>query len=146
MANVEAATTATQPLSQRLANTLAQTCASAHNQQIEASLLFLCRDLPGHTDGIAATEFSEDGTLLVSGGFDNTVRLWSLNQGRNGGGTNSTMMDTRHERGVSCLYFSPDNNRIFSGGNDKMIFIHDTRTLVESNSFSLYFQLTNLFL
>ena len=54
---------------------------------------------------------------LVSGGEDKTIRFWSLNQGR--GGWDSTAMQTRHEERILCLAFSPDNQRIFSGGWDK---------------------------
>ena len=76
-------------------------------------------------------DFSFDGTLLISGGADKTIRVWSLNQGRNGGWS-STVMATRHERTVSRLAFSPDKTRIFSGGCDGKIFIHSACTLVKS--------------
>ena len=71
-------------------------------------------------------EFSDDGTLLVSGGQDETVRLWSLNQSCDG--WKSTEMKTKHEDVVSCSAFSPDNQRIVSGGLDKKVLIHDTNT------------------
>ena len=115
---------------QRLVNSLADNCFAARRQQVEASQLFQSRDLAGHSDIILATEFSSDGDLLISGGWDKTVRLWSLNQGRDG--ENATVMEKKHERYISCLSFSPDSNRIFSGGYDSMIFIHDTQTLVVS--------------
>lgn len=36
----------------------------------------------GHTDRVRAVAFSADGTLLVSGGADRTVRLWEVATGR----------------------------------------------------------------
>jgi WD40 repeat protein len=32
--------------------------------------------LEGHSEEVACLAFSADGNLLVSGGFDGTVRLW----------------------------------------------------------------------
>ena len=48
------------------------------HQQVDASQLFMCHDLPGHTDYVTTMEFSDDGSRLVSGGGDATVRLCSL--------------------------------------------------------------------
>ena len=111
-----------------LPNSFAINSFSARRQQIDSSQLFLCQDLTGHTDYIYTMEFSEDGALLGTGGRDKTVRLWSLNQGL--GEWNSTEMEMKHDDGVSCLTFSPDNQRIFSGSFDKKISIHDTNTQV----------------
>ena len=92
---------------------------------MESSQLFRYQELTGHTDLIWAIEFSDDGAHLVSGGGDSTVRLWSLNQGRSG--WNSTEMETKQTE-VVCLAFSPDSQRIFSGGYDEKVLIHDTYT------------------
>ena len=110
--------------------TLSETLATAYHQQVDASQLFMCHDLPGHTDYVTTMEFSDDGSHSVSGGGDATVRLWSLNQGWDG--ANSTVMTTKHMFAISCLAFSPYNNCIFSGACDKKIFIHDTSTSVFS--------------
>lgn len=104
----------------------ASNCSSSRRQQIESSQLFRCRELAGHTDAIITTELSVNGTLMISGGRDTTVLLWSINQGRSA--WNSIAMETNHQSTVRCLAFSPDNMRIFSGGDDGKILIHDTQS------------------
>ncbi|KAG9023806.1 hypothetical protein FS837_005623, partial [Tulasnella sp. UAMH 9824] len=37
--------------------------------------------LCGHDFSVHAVGFSEDGTFLASGSFDNTIRLWNVNTG-----------------------------------------------------------------
>ena len=38
--------------------------------------------LTGHTDGISSLAFSADGTMIISGSYDGTVRLWQTDSGR----------------------------------------------------------------
>src|SRR5260221_485497 len=40
------------------------------------------RQLPGHKGGILAAAFSPDGTTLVTGGDDRTIREWRVNTGK----------------------------------------------------------------
>ena len=84
------------------------------------------RELSGHTAYVLTMEFSDDGNFLISGGGDNTVLLWSLNRGNDQ--FHLTSMETKHDEFVSCLAFSSDSLRIFSGGWDKKVFVHDTNT------------------
>ena len=112
------------PLPLDFPNLFASNSFTAQRQQMESSELFRYQELTGHTHNIRAIEFSDDGAHLVSGGEDNTVRLWSHNQGRDG--WNSTEIET-HELIVTCLAISPDNRRIFSGGYMDVL-IHDTTT------------------
>ena len=114
------------PLPLDFPNLFASNSFTAQRQQMESSQLFRYQELTGHTDFIRAIEFSDDGTHLVSGGGDSTVRLWSLNQGRSG--WNSTEMETKQKTEVMYLAISPDNRRIFSGGYDEKVLIHDTTT------------------
>ena len=107
-------------------NSFVSNSFSARRRQIESSQLFRYQELSGHTKEIYSIEFSDDGTQLISAGADKTVRLWSFNQDR--GEWNSTAVETKHEDTICCLAFSPDNQRIFSGGFDKKIFIHDINT------------------
>ena len=59
-----------------------------------------------------------------------TVRLWSLLNDTNEEtqATEVNQMMTKHELGVVCVAISPDSSRIFSGGDDSNVFVHDART------------------
>ena len=91
--------------------------------------MFYCRELVGQSSHVGAMDFSQDGRFLVSGGGDKIVRLWSL-KNLNPLNRNSLPieMNTKHESVIVSLTMSPDNHRIFSGGIDKNIIIHDVST------------------
>ena len=65
--------------------------------------------LSGHTDEVMCVEFSSDGTLLVSGGLDNTVKLWDIQTG----GVVKTF--SGHTDRVRCVSISMDCTKIASG-------------------------------
>ena len=62
--------------------------------------------LSGHTEGILSLALTPDGTLLVSGSFDDTIRLWDIQTGR--------VVKTFHGR-AHTLSISPDAITIASG-------------------------------
>ena len=45
------------------------------------NLLICFQLIAGHTDSIAALEFSHDGQLLASGGLDGIVNVWDSSTG-----------------------------------------------------------------
>ena len=56
----------------------------------------------------------------------------------------STVMETKDDY-VNCLAFSPDNHRIFNGGDYMKILIHDAQTLdVQKMFIFLIFSTFNL--
>jgi len=101
-------------------------CFSVHREEADTSSSFHCKDLLGHNGGIAALEFSEDGTLLASGGKDKIVRLWPISKETENGNNlviTPIEMETLHESFISCLAISSDNRRLFSGCNEKLIVL-----------------------
>ena len=62
---------------------------------------------------VSAVAFSPDGTRLVSGGEDNTLRLWDVQTGQRIG-----QPLRGHGGDVLSVVFSPDGTRLASGGYD----------------------------
>ena len=54
--------------------------------------------LTGHTDAVLSVAFSPDGTRIVSGSADNTVRVWDADTGQPIGAA----ADRPHRHGVQC--------------------------------------------
>lgn len=64
---------------------------------------------------------------LFLGGDDRRVLLWTLAEAVHGKCT-PFAMQTSHVSNIFCLGFDSTNSKIFSGGNDDQVIIHDTRT------------------
>ena len=60
--------------------------------------------------------FSPDGTRIVSGSEDKTLRLWDARSGQPIGAPLQG-----HENSVNSVAFSPDGTRIVSGSYDKTL-------------------------
>jgi len=69
----------------------------------------------GHTDQVNSLVFSSDGTSLVSGSFDQTVKLWDVQTG----GVVKTFFG--HTGAVCSVSISADCTRIASGSGDNTI-------------------------
>jgi WD40 repeat protein len=78
--------------------------------------------LSGHTDVVNDLTFSSDGTLLVSGSDDKTVKLWDIQTG----GVIKTF--SNHEDSVLPVSISADHTTIASGPNDNTIHLLDIQT------------------
>jgi len=77
----------------------------------------------GHSDPVESIAFSPDGSRIVSGSSDKTIRLWDAETGDPIGKPLEG-----HSSSVNSVGFSPDGSRIVSGSFDKTIRLWDAAT------------------
>jgi WD40 repeat protein len=78
--------------------------------------------LEGHTLGVSSGAFSSDGTRIVSGSRDKSVRVWDVSTGK----VQSVLEG--HTSGVSSVAFSSDGTHIVSGSEDQSVRVWDVST------------------
>ena len=76
--------------------------------------------LQGHTDWVQSVAISPDGTRIVSGSSDHTIRMWDAETGNALGAPLQG-----HTDWVRSVAISPDGTRIVSGSKDKTIRMWD---------------------
>jgi len=80
------------------------------------------RTLGGPSGPVRSVGFSPDGSMIVSGADDRTVRLWETATGR------QARTLAGHTRTVSSVGFSPDGSMIVSGAGDGTVRLWETAT------------------
>jgi WD40 repeat protein len=75
--------------------------------------------LSGHTDAATSIAFTPDGRTLVSGGWDNTIRLWDV------ASRSCTATLTGHANSVRSVAVSPDGRLLASGSDDNDVLLWD---------------------
>ena len=78
--------------------------------------------LIGHTEGISSLDFNRDGSILASGSYDRTIRLWNVDTG--------DLRETLegHTDGVQHVTFSPTGLILASASDDGTIRLWDINT------------------
>ncbi|KAG8828851.1 hypothetical protein FRC19_000239 [Serendipita sp. 401] len=81
------------------------------------------KKLEGHDDTVWSVSFSADGSKLVSGSSDHTIRIWDLE-------SESAMIKTLrgHTGPVLCVAFSSDSQMVVSGSHDKTVRVWGVET------------------
>ncbi|RXK88781.1 TIR domain-containing protein, partial [Chlorobaculum sp. 24CR] len=78
-----------------------------------------CSIYDGHSGAVMAAAFSPDGSRIISGSDDNTLKLWDAASG------NCLLTLSGHSGTVTAAAFSPDGSRIISGSRDNTLNIWD---------------------
>lgn len=81
-------------------------------------------DLPGHHDRINAVAFSPDGSWLVSGSDDSTVRVWNVLTGR-------LAVARQFDAAVQSLAFSRDGQYLFTGNGNTTAYRLEVKKMLE---------------
>lgn len=77
------------------------------------------RSLAGHKGAVTCVAYSPDGTYVLSGSEDGTLKLWETATGR------EVRTFTGHKAGVTSVAFSPDGSTAVSGSNDSTLRLWD---------------------
>ena len=75
------------------------------------------RTLTGHKHAVWSVAFSPNGQLLASGSWDNTLKLWQVQDG----GAQLLKTLTGHKHAVFSVAFSPNGQLLASGSDDDTI-------------------------
>ncbi|KAF5362588.1 hypothetical protein D9757_013311 [Collybiopsis confluens] len=101
-------------------------CRKASVQQIGSTVYSEAMTIIQANASVKTVAFSTDGTKIVSGSVDKTVRMWDAMTGAPLG---SSLQG--HEDCVKSVAFSPNGNKIVSGSVDKTLRIWDANTAVQ---------------
>jgi WD40 repeat protein len=77
------------------------------------------KTLNGHIAYVTSVAFSSDGTRIVSGSYDWSVRVWNASTGK------ELMTLSGHTHYVTSVAFSSDGTHIVSGSDDQSVRVWD---------------------
>ncbi|KAI9484857.1 WD40-repeat-containing domain protein [Zychaea mexicana] len=77
---------------------------------------------PAHSQGVTSVCFNKDGSQVLSGSYDQTVKIHGLRSGK-------TLKEFRgHSSFVNSVLFSSDNSRVLSASSDGTVKVWDAKT------------------
>jgi len=76
----------------------------------------------GHEACVSSLDFSPDGKILASGGYDKLVKFWDVQTG------DCLYKLDQHTGSVCSVSFSPDGQILASGGSDRSICLWNANT------------------
>ncbi|KAK4766097.1 hypothetical protein SAY87_007739 [Trapa incisa] len=79
------------------------------------------KTLKGHTDVVFCVNFNPQSNLIVSGSFDETIRIWEVKTGR------CLNVIRAHSMPVTSVHFNRDGSLIVSGSHDGSCKIWETK-------------------
>ncbi|NEP22897.1 hypothetical protein [Moorena sp. SIO3I6] len=82
----------------------------------------LLSTLSGHGDSVNAVAVTPDGTKVISGSSDHTVKVWDLNTGA------EIRTLTGHTSPVNAVAVTPDGTRVISGASDNTVRVWNLAT------------------
>ncbi len=82
----------------------------------------LIRTLEGHAGWIRSVAFSSDGTMLASGSYDQTVRVWEVATGE------QRQLLAGHTNAVLTVAFAPDGQLVAGAGRDQTVRLWQVQT------------------
>ncbi|MEO1507241.1 MAG: WD40 repeat domain-containing protein, partial [Cyanobacteria bacterium J06633_23] len=87
------------------------------------------RSLAQHTATVLSVDMQPDSTLLASGSYDQTVKLWELETGK-------VQRTLNHAGRVNAVVFTPNGRYLITGGGDGDIIVWDPETGAEKHRFT----------
>jgi WD40 repeat protein/energy-coupling factor transporter ATP-binding protein EcfA2 len=87
------------------------------------------RRFEGHTDDVTSVAFSPDGSIILSGSADDSLRLWDIESGT------EIRRFEGHTDDVTSVAFSPDGSIILSGSADDSLRLWDIESGMEIRRF-----------
>lgn len=102
--------------------------AAAHADDVRTVEIAPDRRLEGHDADVYCVAFSRDGSMLATGSFDRTARLWNVRDGA------PLEVYRGHEGKVMAVAFSPDGELLATGSQDQSVRLWTVPSPSESES------------